>query len=275
MQTKRIQQLRRYGTPLLGIAAVLILWLLVDLFAVFIHLPSLLLTVGGTAVVTFISFPSRQLRGVVVAIREAASMQHSVSGEIDQVKILAQHHRLHGIAGLEELARNVENSVLQRGIQLLTEWKPIEELRTALEGEHIRTVTHYEDCRRILLTIGKLLPAFGLIGTLVSLVLLLRQSADLTAEGVGPALSLAILTTLYGAVLANAVVLPFEAKLQMFIEHLRIRFEIGVRAIQLISDQAPPSLIEEQLACFTAVDEKRYAPAAPGESPVAHEGVAG
>jgi chemotaxis protein MotA len=112
-------------------------------------------------------------------------------------------------------------------------------------------------------TIGKLLPAFGLIGTLAGLILLLRDPGELTTDRVGPAMSLAILTTLYGAVLANGVVLPLEAKLQMFIDHLRIQYEIGLRATSLIADRAYPSTIEEQLGGIIPPEERDGSPSRP------------
>jgi chemotaxis protein MotA len=267
-----MRQVARYGSPLLGIGVFLGAWLSADGLGSFVHPPSLLLTVGGTALVTLLSFPRHKLRALGAAVREAASAGQPLRAEIDQVKALAQRYRVDGITGLETLAGNIANPFLHRGIRLLLEWKRPEELRATLEAEHLRLVTHYEDCRRILLTIGKLLPAFGLIGTLVSLVLLLRHPAALTTDQLGPSLSLAILTTLYGAVLANAVVLPFEAKLQTFIDHLRFRFEVGLRASQLIADQAYPSLIEEQLACFVGTEEGPHVADVPQEPALAHAG---
>jgi len=255
----------RYALPLACIGTVIIAALFGDGIASFIHAPSLILTVGGTALVTLLSFPRAQLEGLVTAIRQAIAGDDDEHAEIEQVKELARRHRVDGIPGLERHDVTIANRFLRRGVELLLEWKSPDEMRERLEGEHLRAVTHYEDCRRILLTIGKLLPAFGLIGTLASLVLLLHDPAELTADRVAPAMSLAILTTLYGAVLANAIVLPLEAKLQTFTDHLRIRFEIAVRGTQLILDRAYPSVIEEQLSSIapaqnangTAVDADR------------------
>lgn len=242
----------RLGLPLGGIAIAMIMVVASKGLSLFLHLPSLLLTVGGTVLVTFLSFPRHQLRALGAAVREATAAGGLIDTEIDQVKALARRYRFAGAPGLEGLEREVDNPFLRRGLQLLQAWRLPQDLGATLEGEYVRMVAHYEDCRRILLTIGKLLPAFGLIGTLVSLVLLLRQPGELTTASIGPALSLALLTTLYGALLANAVVLPLEAKLQTFIDHQRVRFEIGLRATQLILEQAYPSVIEQKLACFQA-----------------------
>jgi chemotaxis protein MotA len=244
----------RYArVALIGIVAVG-LGLSLDGLTSFLHFPSFLLTVGGTVLVTFVSFPAEQLRALLAAIRQAISGPEPLRLEIEETKALARRYRADGIPGLDGAPEAVSNPFLRRGLELVLEWKPLDELRARLEAEHLHTATRYEDSRRILLTIGKLLPASGLIGTLISLVLLLRHPDALTTAHVGPALSLALLSTLYGAVLANAIVLPLEAKLQTLVDHLRMRFEIGLRATQLIMDQAYPSVIEEELACFGASD---------------------
>lgn len=265
-----MQRVARYGIPLLTIALLSGVWLPADSVASFVDLPSLLLTVGGTVLVTLLSYPTHQLRALASAIREASWDKQPVGTEIAQVKTLARRYRVDGIRGLDAPEVEIENPFLRRGLELLAEWKPADEVRAALEGEHLRLVTHYEDCRRILLTIGRLLPAFGLIGTLVGLVLILHQAATLSIDTVGPAMSLAILTTLYGALLANAVVMPVEAKLQIFIDHLRIRFEAGLRATLLISEQAYPSLIEEELACLVNTETGQLLPGSRREAPLAH-----
>jgi chemotaxis protein MotA len=219
---------------------------------VFFDPASLLITVGGTALVTVASFPRAQLRAVAAAVREAGSAREGADlGQVvEQVKEMARSYRVEGIPGLDGRVETVRNPFLRRGLELLLAWKTPEDLRAVLEGEYLRIVAHYEDCRRVLLTMGKLFPAFGLIGTLVGLVLLLRQPHTLTMDGIGPGLSLALLTTLYGALLANAVAVPLEAKVQGLIDHQRIQFEVGLRGTQLIVEQAYPSLIDEQLGCF-------------------------
>lgn len=222
--------------------------------SVFFDATSLLITVGGTALVTVASFPRAQLRAVAGAIREAGAAREHAEMEqvVEQVKEMARSYRIAGIPGLDGRLETVRNPFLRRGLELLLAWKQPDDLRAVLEGEYLRIVAHYEDCRRVLLTVGKLFPAFGLIGTLVGLVLLLRQPQTLTMDGIGPGLSLALLTTLYGALLANAVAVPLEAKVQGLIDHQRIQFEVGLRATQLIVEQAYPSLIDEQLGCFAA-----------------------
>jgi chemotaxis protein MotA len=234
----------------------------------FLHVPSLLITLGGTALVTLATFPPDRLRALRAALREAMARDHDVGIDVEQVKVLARQYRALGVPGLEASMGEVRNPFLRRGLELLLLWDVPGDLRPRLEGEHMRAIAHYDECRSVLLTVGKLLPAFGLIGTLVSLVILFRVPGELTIERVGPSFSLAILTTLYGALLANGVVLPLETKLQTFIERRRLQFEIGWRATQLIVERAYPSVIDEHLGAFLGAEQIRAVPpsATPGDA---------
>jgi chemotaxis protein MotA len=252
---------------LVALGALVAVLTLVDDAPAFFDLPSALVTIGGTAVVTLLSFPRAQLVALVAVVREALR-ERGPERPVEQVKMLARAYRMDGIAGLEAAGGSIENPYLRRGIDVVMTRQESCEVREILAGEHVRRVGQYEDSRRILSTIGKLLPAFGLIGTLVGLVVLLKGGENFTMAHIGPGLSLAILTTLYGAVLANGVVLPLDAKLQSLTDHQRLRFEIGVRGAELIAERAYPSVIEERLGGLEPVDTM------PTEAPVARDSAA-
>jgi chemotaxis protein MotA len=89
-----------------------------------------------------------------------------------------------------------------------------EAIRVRMEHRLIAVLGDHEIRRQILLTLGKLLPSFGLIGTLIGMVLLLGNLSDQDAKTLPAALGLAVLTTLYGALSANVIVAPILARLQ-------------------------------------------------------------
>ncbi len=96
-----MQRAARYGIPLLTIALLSGVWLPAGSVASFVDVPSLLLTVGGTALVTLLSYPTHQLRALASAIREASWDKQPVGTEIAQVKTLARRYRVDGIRGLD------------------------------------------------------------------------------------------------------------------------------------------------------------------------------
>jgi chemotaxis protein MotA len=124
-----------------------------------------------------------------------------------------------------------------------------------IEHEFLLLAHRYEAARQVLLTMGKLLPSFGMVGTLIGLVLLLQQATDPDPQTLAPALAIAVLTTLYGAVLSNALVLPLAAKLQVFIHDQEMLMRLTVEGAVLIARHQPPALIEKRIGLLAAYGE--------------------
>ena len=181
----------------------------------FFDLPSLLITLGGTLTVTLLSFSWKQLselgRSLFALFTEE---QQSQQERIEELKRLGHLYRLEGPRGLENQENSVSDPFLRWGIGMVADLQRGENIHRQLENEALVLFSQREAARQILLTAGKLLPAFGLIGTLIGLLLLLHQIPNGDPDALASALSLAILSTLYGALLANIVVLPLAAKLQ-------------------------------------------------------------
>lgn len=176
---------------------------------------SLLLTLGGALGVTYCSYSKAQIHGLWDAIRELfAKHRRTVSEHARELGRLTDLFRLHGIRGLENQERHLPDGFLRYGVGLLVDLHNEEQIRLRLEHELARVSAVAEINRQILTTLGKLLPSFGLIGTLIGMVLLLSRAAALEPKGLPAALGLAVLTTLYGAVFANVLVLPLLARIQ-------------------------------------------------------------
>ena len=178
---------------------------------------SLLLTLGGALGVTYCSYSKAQLGGLWDAIGELfAKHRRTVSEHAHELDRLTELFRLHGIRGLENQERHLPDRFLRYGVSLLVDLHNHEQIRLRLEHELARVGAAAEINRQILTTLGKLLPSFGLIGTLIGMVLMLSRVAASQPEGLPAALGLAVLTTLYGAVFANVLVLPLLARIQSF-----------------------------------------------------------
>jgi chemotaxis protein MotA len=175
---------------------------------------SLLLTLGGSAFVTWISYPNRQLGGLLLDLRALfTETQTRLQTHADELARLTRLYRLDGLRGLESQEGHLADPFLQWGVGMLVDLQKEETIRARLEREFAGVVSRNESSHQILLTLGKLLPAFGLIGTLIGMVLLLRGFTGQEGQALTTALSLAVLTTLYGAVLANVLVAPLAARL--------------------------------------------------------------
>jgi chemotaxis protein MotA len=181
----------------------------------FFDLFSLLLTCGGALTVTYFSYSKKQLKDCALAIRSLfAAPEDSLQAHIAVLRRLTELFCLEGLRGVETQEKHLADGYLKYGVELLVDLHNAESIRARLEVRLAGILGEYEVNRQILLTLGKLLPSFGLIGTLIGMVLLLGNIVTADPKSLPAALGLAVLTTLYGAVAANVLVAPLLARLQ-------------------------------------------------------------
>lgn len=214
----------------------------------FIDVPSLLLTVGGAVVITLCSYPRAQTRELGQAIRALFSeRRHSAKHHVEELTRLSQLFRLEGLKSLETQERAIDDTYLRKAVGLLIDLEKEEKIRAALENELAETVSRDEMSRQILATMGKLLPSFGLIGTLIGMVLLLRNIAGQDLATLPAAMSLAVLTTLYGAVFANVAVAPLAARLHAVAMERELQMRLTADWALMLVRGENASAISEQL----------------------------
>ena len=206
----------------------------------FLDLPSLLLTLGGSTAVILFTYTPRQLREFVGVSRtllgESVMDSREFAGELAR---LAQLYRAEGLRGLELAERRLQDTFLRRAAGMLVDLQKEENISVTLEAELSDAVCRHRVANQILLTFSKTLPAFGLIGTLVGMVLLLRDLYTHDVQSLPAALSLAVLTTLYGAVFANVLVAPFAARLSAAASEKELRMQLTVDwAMGLVRNEA-------------------------------------
>src|SRR5581483_2079554 len=189
--------LRNFTLPLLaGGSLVLGIFFKPQFFDLF----SFLFTVGGAVAVTGFSYSRGQLRGLWAAVRGLfAESPESLEQHLAELNRLAGLFRLKGLRGLENQERHIADPYLRHAVSLLVDLHNEETIRARLEHRFAACVARHEINRQILATLGKLLPSFGLIGTLIGMVLLLSKISSRDPGSLPAALGLAVLTTLYGA----------------------------------------------------------------------------
>jgi chemotaxis protein MotA len=181
--------------------------------AAYADLPAFLMVVGGTAAVTLISFPLDDFARLPQVL--ATALFRTVprpAAHAERLLRLADQARRAGLFSLEdELPRLRDDPFLIKALSLAVDNAPPDEVEQALRAQLQAALARHRAAADILRRGGEVAPAMGLIGTLVGLVQML---ANLNSpSSIGPAMAVAILATLYGAVLANMILLPFAAKL--------------------------------------------------------------
>ncbi|MFV2093678.1 MAG: motility protein A, partial [Hyphomicrobiales bacterium] len=165
---------------------------------------------------------------------------------IDQIANLADLVRKSGPLGLEEV--EIEDEFLKKGVQYIADGHEAEFILENLERERDQLLERLDEGQKIFKSIGDAAPAFGMIGTLVGLVQMLSSMDDPSA--IGPSMAVALLTTLYGALIANLVCLPIADKLTTKTKIEEINLTLAIDGIMQIRDNKSPDLIKDMLISY-------------------------
>lgn len=214
---------------------------------VFINVPSILIVLGGTFMVVMIKFSIGQFFGAFkVAARAFVFKLDSPEALIEKIVSLSNIARKEGMLALEN--EEIENDFLNDGIQMLIDGNNQEVIQAVMSKDLQQTVDRHKWGAKVYSAMGDVAPAMGMIGTLIGLVQMLSAMDD--PKSIGPAMAVALLTTLYGAMLANMVAMPIADKLTLRkTEEGRVKAMCidGVLAIQAGQN---PRIIESMLKTY-------------------------
>jgi len=227
---------------------------------------SFILVLGGTIAATIVNYSGEQLRNAWRVLRVAASGR-SLDPEhfIRLIVSLAEKARREGLLAMEEEAERLSDPFLRKGIQLVVDGTDPELVRNILDIELTFIEERHRQGQALFESLGVYAPAFGMIGTLVGLVRMLGRLDD--PSTVGPALALALLTTLYGALLANLVFNPIAGKLRVKNDQEVMVRQIMIEGVLSIQAGENPRIVEEKLRSFLPPADRRARQAAARPSP--------
>lgn len=224
----------------------------------FFNIPGLLIVFGGTLAATLIKFRLADMvasfgLGLRTAFREVASDPNQI---FDQVLEMSAAARKSGVLVLQEF--KADNTLLALGIRLVVDGHSIENVRHILDQEINQMMIRQERGETMFRGIGDSAPAFGMIGTLVGLVQMLANLSD--PGNIGPAMAVALLTTFYGALIANLIAIPIADKLAAKTDQDRIVNELVFESVILIHQRQGPQVISETLAAFLPAGRAKQEP---------------
>ena len=214
----------------------------------FVNVPSILIVVGGGLAATLIRFPINQVFTAVATGGKVAFTHKKTEPRdlIDEIAQLGDILRKNGPLGLESVA--VSNDYLAKGIQMVADGYDKDFIIESLERERDQYIERLEVGQRVYKSLGDAAPAFGMIGTLVGLVQMLSTMDD--PSTIGPAMAVALLTTLYGAIIANLICLPISDKLGGKMKIEDINQTLIIDGVASIRDSKSPALIREMLTAY-------------------------
>ena len=216
----------------------------------FADLPSALITFGGAFGCLLASFSLQDFVAGFKAITLVFKLPNNDTiGTIKQIIELSNVARKEGLLALEESANNLEEPFMKKGILLIVDGTDPELVRGILEAELVNTDTRHQKNIGFWKQLGAMGPAWGMIGTLIGLVLML---VNMDPDSIGPNMAIALITTYYGSVLANWISAPVSYKLgSLNDEEMQLK-EIMIEGLLSIQAGENPRVIEEKLKSFLA-----------------------
>lgn len=222
----------------------------------FYNFPSIVIVLGGTVAATFVSFPLKKVLATLKVVKNAFTTKNFSPNEIiSKIITLANIARKEGLLALEEAGEDIEDKFLKKGILLIVDGTDPELVRNILETELTFMEDRHGEGQAIFEAMGTYAPAFGMIGTLIGLINMLKTLDD--PATVGPKMAVALITTFYGSVLANLLFIPIANKLKGRSNEEIMLKELMVEGLLSIQAGENPRIIEEKLLTFLSPELRK------------------
>lgn len=231
-----------------AMAVVLVAIFIGGSFTQFVDVPSILIVIGGGFAATLIRFPLAGIMNALIVGSKVAFSHKKIEPRdlVEKITELADIVRKTGPLGLENV--QIDEPTLARGVQYIADGYDGDFIKGSMERERDLYLERLSEGKRVFKALGDSAPAFGMIGTLVGLVQMLANMDD--PSTIGPSMAVALLTTLYGALISNAVCLPLVDKLDSKFDIEELNQTLVIDGVMQIRESKSPAIIREMLIAY-------------------------
>lgn len=248
----------------------------------FWNFPSLLLVLGGTIAATFVNYPMQNLWSVFKVVKNAfRRTDYGYQDIIEKFSELAGKARKSGLIALEDDLKNIQDNFMRKGIELAINEKDQERLRNYLNLELSNIQKRHTIGQEIFFYMGTYSPAFGMVGTIVGLIIMMNNFTMQKADNLSTlsnafsfdiatqfktllsGMGLALLTTFYGLLLANLIFIPLGGKLKRRSDEEIMLKEFMIEGILCLHNRDHPLVVREKLNTFVPAKERKEEKARP------------
>ena len=220
-------------------------------WTIFVDYPSMAITIGGMLCATMIHFSLPQFLGIFSVIKKTIVTKIPPPSELIQRMVnCAAINRRDGALALEQEIGKIDNTFFTKGLQMVVDGKDSEQIRDLLSLEIQYLQERHVNGKKILEFMGSSAPAFGMIGTLIGLVQMLRNMTS--PESIGSGMAVALITTFYGAFASNLIFIPFAGKLGLYSKAETTAMEMIIEGICAIARGENPTAIRDTLHAFVS-----------------------
>jgi chemotaxis protein MotA len=216
---------------------------------------------GGCVSALFVAFPFRNVMSLPAVLKKMIFAEEKSPQKLiaDLVKY-AEIARRDGILSLENMTGSIEDKFIVKGIQMAVDGTDPELIQQILESELDSMSERHSDGRGLFEVVGKYAPAYGIIGTVMGLIVMMAQMDD--PSKIGQGMAVAFLATLYGAITANLICLPIADKLRIRSKEELLTKQIIIRGVMSIQSGDNPRIVEQKLKTFLPPSHRETAEAA-------------
>lgn len=241
------------GTILgLGLGAVMIVMSIITSggsIMMYVNIPSVFMVIGGSFAAMLVANPLSRMLGIMSYIKLVLNMpNYEEERIISSLVNFSEKARREGLLALEDDLEEVEDEFTRKGIQLVVDGTDPEIIKNVLYNDLNQLQARHETGIKIFDDWGKIAPAFGMIGTLAGLIAMLANIED--SSSIGSGMSLALITTMYGAIFANLALIPIKSKLEDRDKMESLVKEIVIEGILSIQSGDNPRILEQKLVSF-------------------------
>jgi len=217
--------------------------------------PSVILVFGGTIfVVLMTQAMDRFLRVHKVYLRGFRAKSMTVTETIQKIVVLGEQARREGVLSLENSLNSIDDDFLKNGLRLVIDGTAAGEIEQILSSEMEAMDQRHGQGKTLLDLVAKYAPAFGMIGTLMGLVAMLKNMDD--PKAIGPGMAVAILTTFYGAIIANVFCLPMSDKLSFRNDEEMLLRTVMMKGILSLQAGDNPRITQAKLAVYLPTEKR-------------------
>lgn len=209
------------------------------------NLDAFLIVVGGTTIALFVGFPLERMRNTVYDIIHAYSRQTERDSVIKDILDISRMYMRTNIRNLENKMKSLDDDFLRLGAKLLINNYGGQDIKNIMEREMMNRIINRRFSQNLLKTVARLTPSFGLAGTVISLIKMFRHLGSI--DEIAPMMAVALMSTFYGVIIANLIMLPLCAKLKEDTIESETLMIITIEGIIAINNMEHPLKIEERI----------------------------
>ncbi|MGH1364975.1 MAG: motility protein A [Calditrichia bacterium] len=222
------------------------------------NLPGLAIVLGGTAASILFSYSTSDVAGVMrvfyIVIRK---QQIRMEQYVQEIGTFALKARKKGLLSLQNEVRNYHDPFFKDGLNMLIDGFTSREVRRIMQQRILNMQLREEEEAQIFRTMGKFAPAFGMLGTVIGLIAMLQRLSGSSIENIGSGMAVALVTTLYGLILANMLFNPIAEKLERQTQERVRLMSMITEGLTMIGDEWHPNKIKEALNAFLPAGKRR------------------